>query len=373
MITFHLDGSSGVPTYLQLVQQVKQAIGRGILQPGDQLPTVKSVVADLAINPNTVLKAYRELDLGGFAEGRRGQGTFVSRTLPAITPDDSTRPPRVARALDRARAQQRARRRRHAHALRRRDQRRIELEGGMSETTALSAAGLGKRYGASWALRDCSLEIPTGTVTALVGPNGAGKTTLLQLAIGLRAPTAGSVRVFGLSPSDDASSVLPRIGFLAQDHPLYTRLTIAETLKLGRKLNTRWDDDFAIAAYRVRRALARAEGRQALGRAAGAGRAHARARQAARAPAARRAGGRARSARPARVPADRDGGGRAGRRDRHPLLAHRRRPRARLRPPRDPLPGARAARRTDRRDRRRSPAPDGAALRSRRPWNASTT
>ncbi len=90
MITFHLDGSSGVPTYLQLVQQVKQAIGRGILQPGDQLPTVKSVVADLAINPNTVLKAYRELDLGGFAEGRRGQGTFVSRTLPAITPDDSS-------------------------------------------------------------------------------------------------------------------------------------------------------------------------------------------------------------------------------------------------------------------------------------------
>ena len=78
MIEFRLDARSGVPTYLQLVQQVKQAVRLGILHPGDQLPTVKEVVASLAINPNTVLKAYRELDLEGLAEGRRGQGTFVS-------------------------------------------------------------------------------------------------------------------------------------------------------------------------------------------------------------------------------------------------------------------------------------------------------
>lgn len=90
MIEFHLDATSGVPMYLQLVQQVKQAIRRGILQPGDQLPTVNSVVGSLAINPNTVLKAYRELDLGGFTVGHRGQGTFVSDDLPAITPDDLT-------------------------------------------------------------------------------------------------------------------------------------------------------------------------------------------------------------------------------------------------------------------------------------------
>ena len=88
MIEFHLDTRSGVPTYLQLVQQVKQALRLGILQPGDQLPTVKEVVGSLAINPNTVLKAYRELDLEGLAEGRRGQGTFVSSTLPPLPPDD---------------------------------------------------------------------------------------------------------------------------------------------------------------------------------------------------------------------------------------------------------------------------------------------
>jgi GntR family transcriptional regulator len=88
MITFRLDQRSGVPTYLQLVQQVKQALRLGILQPGDQLPTVKDVVGSLAINPNTVLKAYRELDREGVTEGRRGQGTFISHDQPAAEPRD---------------------------------------------------------------------------------------------------------------------------------------------------------------------------------------------------------------------------------------------------------------------------------------------
>src|SRR3989475_12963172 len=88
MIEFYLDTRSGVPTYLQLAQQVKQAVRLGILLPGDQLPTVKEVVGTLAINPNTVLKAYRELDLEGLVEGRRGQGTFVSHDLPAPASTD---------------------------------------------------------------------------------------------------------------------------------------------------------------------------------------------------------------------------------------------------------------------------------------------
>jgi GntR family transcriptional regulator len=88
VIEFRLDARSGVPTYLQLVQQVRQAVRLGILHPGDQLPTVKEVVASLAINPNTVLKAYRELDLDGLVEGRRGQGTFVSSNLPSLPPDE---------------------------------------------------------------------------------------------------------------------------------------------------------------------------------------------------------------------------------------------------------------------------------------------
>ena len=86
MIEFRLNERSGVPTYLQLVQQVRQAVRLGVLQPGDQLPTVKEVVGRLAINPNTVLKAYRELDHEGLVEARRGQGTFVSRSLTPTAP-----------------------------------------------------------------------------------------------------------------------------------------------------------------------------------------------------------------------------------------------------------------------------------------------
>jgi ABC-2 type transport system ATP-binding protein len=117
---------------------------------------------------------------------------------------------------------------------------------GMSEHPALQADGLGKRYGSKWALRDCTLDVPSGSVTALVGPNGAGKTTLLQLAVGLAAPSAGRVRVLGHSPRAEARSVLPRVGFVAQEHPLYRGFTIGETLKLGRKLNPSWNESAAL-------------------------------------------------------------------------------------------------------------------------------
>jgi GntR family transcriptional regulator len=83
-IEFRLDPSSGVPTYLQLVQQVEHALRLGYLKPGDQLPKVRDVVAALAINPNTVLKAYRDLEMKGLAAGRPGQGTFVQATLSQI-------------------------------------------------------------------------------------------------------------------------------------------------------------------------------------------------------------------------------------------------------------------------------------------------
>jgi GntR family transcriptional regulator len=83
-IEFRLDAGSGVPTYLQLVQQVEHALRLGYLNPGDQLPKVRDVVASLAINPNTVLKAYRELETKGLAAGRPGQGTFVQATLSQV-------------------------------------------------------------------------------------------------------------------------------------------------------------------------------------------------------------------------------------------------------------------------------------------------
>jgi len=113
--------------------------------------------------------------------------------------------------------------------------------------TAVETRGLGRRYGRTWALRDCTLEIPAGSVTALVGPNGAGKTTFLHLAVGLVDPSAGEVRVLGQDPRTDAAVLLPRVGFVAQEHPLYKSFTVAETLRLGRELNPTWDDELARA------------------------------------------------------------------------------------------------------------------------------
>ncbi len=91
MIEFQLDTVSGVATYLQLVQQVRQALQLGLLEPGDQLPTAQQVVTSLAINPNTVLKAYRDLEREGLVRAKPGLGTFVVATLPRIDPTTQAR------------------------------------------------------------------------------------------------------------------------------------------------------------------------------------------------------------------------------------------------------------------------------------------
>jgi ABC-2 type transport system ATP-binding protein len=114
----------------------------------------------------------------------------------------------------------------------------------MTEETALQTAGLGKRYGRAWALRDCTLRLPTGRIAALVGPNGAGKTTLLHLAVGLLRPDEGEVRVFGRDPRAGRAA-LADIGFVAQDTPLYRDFSAAELIKLGGKLNQSWDAGLA--------------------------------------------------------------------------------------------------------------------------------
>ncbi len=99
---------------------------------------------------------------------------------------------------------------------------------------ALRTDGVGKRYRRGWALRDCTLALPAGGVIALVGPNGAGKTTLLRLVVGLLAPSTGTVEVLGHDVTASTPQTLSRVGFLAQDHPLYKRFTVAEMLRFGR-------------------------------------------------------------------------------------------------------------------------------------------
>ena len=84
LIQFRLDRHSGLPVYRQIIDQVRQALRLGILRPGDQLPTVRDVVEQIAINPNTVHRAYRELEAQGLIEGQAGRGTFVRRSLPSV-------------------------------------------------------------------------------------------------------------------------------------------------------------------------------------------------------------------------------------------------------------------------------------------------
>ncbi|MCX4763166.1 ABC transporter ATP-binding protein [Streptomyces sp. NBC_01275] len=110
--------------------------------------------------------------------------------------------------------------------------------------TAMAATALGKRFGrrGGWALRDCTFRLPAGRVCAVVGPNGAGKSTLLALAAGLLAPSEGTVTVLGTDPA----SARARVGYVAQDKPLYPQLSVADTLLVGADLNPgRWDAETA--------------------------------------------------------------------------------------------------------------------------------
>src|SRR3954453_23162273 len=107
-------------------------------------------------------------------------------------------------------------------------------------TPILETTRLDKRYGRVQALTDCNLNVPAGRIVGLVGPNGAGKTTLLQLMCGLIAPTSGTIQVLGNRPAMSPKQ-LAGVGFVAQDTPVYGRLSIADHLKLGAHLNPAWD------------------------------------------------------------------------------------------------------------------------------------
>jgi ABC-2 type transport system ATP-binding protein len=117
-------------------------------------------------------------------------------------------------------------------------------------SAVLQAKGLGKKYGKRWALRDCTIDIPAGHVVGLVGPNGAGKTTLLKLACGQLEPTTGDITVLGGRPAAGPAQ-LAKVGFVAQDTPVYAGLSVAEHLRLGARLNPSWDA--ALAQERIAR------------------------------------------------------------------------------------------------------------------------
>ena len=110
--------------------------------------------------------------------------------------------------------------------------------------SAVQTIGAGHRYGKFWALRECTLSLPAGSITAVVGPNGAGKTTLLNMLVGLLPATEGQLRVVGARPTSKPE-FLAQVGFVAQDCPLYKEFSVADLLRFGRRMNPRWDDTLA--------------------------------------------------------------------------------------------------------------------------------
>lgn len=162
--TFHIDSRSGVAPYRQIVQQVRQALRLGLLDEGDQLPTVKDVVAQVVINPTTVLKAYRELEHESLAAGRPGLGTFVTRSLDGSSLAGARGHANRSRPLaHRSAAASRPGRRQHRGALREHVSRRGQRGHRM---TAIEATNLGKRYGRHWALRTAPSRCRPGASSA---------------------------------------------------------------------------------------------------------------------------------------------------------------------------------------------------------------
>ena len=181
-IEFRLDPASGVPTYLQLVHQVEHALRLGYLKPGDQLPKVRDVVASLAINPNTVSKAYRELETKGLIVGRPGQGTFILATLSQVALPELTGLRRSLHSwltkADRAGLDERgilalvASELQDVYERRSGSRARVERRNGGCRMNVIETQGLGKSYGTTKALHDCSLAIPEGTRVSFVPLTG---------------------------------------------------------------------------------------------------------------------------------------------------------------------------------------------------------
>ena len=241
-IRFRLDARTGLPPYRQLVEQVRQALRLGTLVPGDQLPTVRAVVREVAINPNTVHRAYRELEQQGLVEGRQGQGTFVRRTLGGPSPEAQAAAGIADGPLGTGSPASRSGRRGNAGTARGiAPGRRDGGQAGGAVMVALEAKALGRRYGRKWGLRDCTVAVPEGKVAGLVGPNGAGKSTLLRLAAGLSRPSAGEIRVLGQMVRPNSSQGLARVGYLDQERPLYRHFRVDELLTYGRRTNRAWD------------------------------------------------------------------------------------------------------------------------------------
>jgi ABC-2 type transport system ATP-binding protein len=188
---FTVDPRSGVPLYLQLIEQVKRAVALGTLAGGEQLPTVKALALDLTINPNTVARVYRELERDGVIE------TSPGRARPLVSQH----------------------RQRGRHSM-------------------ITMTGLSKRYGAFTAVDDLTLKVERGSICGLLGPNGAGKTTTFKCLLGFTRPTSGTTLIDG-KPLEPA--VFERLSYVPERTALYEWMTVRQHVEMQRRAFRRFD------------------------------------------------------------------------------------------------------------------------------------
>ena len=208
---FRPNPTSGVPLYLQLMEQVKHAVETGALRPGEQLPGIRPLAEELVMNPNTVAKAYRELEHEGVIELRHGAGAFVAASA------------RAKKVTDKLRAGQAI----------------------VSDPLIIEAADLRKDYGHVEALRGLNLQVPVGSIFGFLGRNGAGKTTTIKVLLGMARPTSGRVRVFDL-PADvpeQSVHIRRRTGFVSEEKDLYDSMTVEEIVRFTAAFYPRWRAD----------------------------------------------------------------------------------------------------------------------------------
>ena len=263
----HISPADGVPIYLQIVNQVKYLISAGRLAPDEELPPIRVLAEKLLVNPNTVARAYRELEQAGMVIKRRTTGTYVSNAGLRMGRRDRLKivTQRVdalvaeARQMDisldevieivRATGSTLA----NQFSVRKRI---MVARTGSVETLGLDNVPSGgesiveinhvsRSFGAKLALDDVSFRVPSGSVVGLVGENGAGKTTLIKHILGLLKAQTGTVRVFERDPVADPVGVLSRIGYLSEEPDMPGWMRIHELLRYIAAFYPSWDHDYA--------------------------------------------------------------------------------------------------------------------------------
>ena len=225
--------SSGVPIYVQLKEQIRHAVETGALPGGHQLPGIRGLAESLVINPNTVVKAYRELENEGLLEIRHGLGAFITTRRSKSKSKEMREAQQIVREIV-ERLKEEGLDAGEIVPLRNRTGSGIPKE--VAVDAVIETTELSKNYGKHEAVKRLSIAVQGGSVCAFLGQNGAGKSSTIKMLLGMTHPMLGTGTVFGHRIENERESLLIReqAAFVAEDKRLYEYMTVAEILRFTR-------------------------------------------------------------------------------------------------------------------------------------------